>query len=285
MQKTQYGFVPVATSEAGACLTPANWQEVGVQVLAYSLEALLLKPGYSLLMQLTDFKQYLGWTGRLVLNASQLKVNKEGLIKLKSPFDGSKVSFTVLELFALISHLKPDVVLLPPKSLQFCPEFWQNWPSETMVCMPADTPALDSLEGNFGLYFSVENQTINDDLIKKISTFSQIPRYVCGEVNLALLDRLIELGVDYIETDLPMRSAMLGEVYNLTGVINVLEPAMQHQFETIDLDCECPTCFSGFSRAYLHHLLQNTPLLCQRFLMQHNAYWAKTLHIQKTIEL
>ena len=45
------------------------------------------------------------------------------------------------------------------------------------------------------------------------------------------------------------------------------------QFETIDPECTCPTCSQQFTKAYLHHLLQQTPLLCHRLLIQHNVFW------------
>ena len=56
-------FIPVLTSEAGLCLTAANWQEVKVNSIAYYLDDLLLKPGYALLKKIPDLSRYLAWGG------------------------------------------------------------------------------------------------------------------------------------------------------------------------------------------------------------------------------
>jgi len=45
-------FIPKATSEAGLCLTAANWQEVGINLITYYLDSLLIKPGYDLLQNI-----------------------------------------------------------------------------------------------------------------------------------------------------------------------------------------------------------------------------------------
>ena len=59
--------------------------------------------------------------------------------------------------------------------------------------------------------------------------------------------------------------------FNYNGQkINILDTIYSEDFTSLAAGCVCPTCQQGFTKAYLHHLLQNTPLLAQRFLIAHN---------------
>ena len=75
-----------------------------------------------------------------------------------------------------------------------------------------------------------------------------------------------------IETDEPGQDALQGIVYETVNKINLADSTYSMDFKLIDNDCECPTCAQNFTRAYLHHLYHHTPLLCQRFLIQHNVF-------------
>ncbi len=72
-------------------------------------------------------------------------------------------------------------------------------------------------------------------------------------------------------SDQPAADAIKGELYSQAGNIQILDPQYRQQFIPIDANCACPTCHKGYTRAYLHHLLQQTPLLAQRLLVMHNV--------------
>lgn len=77
----------------------------------------------------------------------------------------------------------------------------------------------------------------------------------------------------FIESNQPAEDACSGILYTREGNINIENSDMALQFSPIDADCSCPTCKQNLTRAYLHHLLANTPLLAQRFLIMHNVHW------------
>lgn len=89
-------------------------------------------------------------------------------------------------------------------------------------------------------------------------------------------DRLVDITIlqdtPYGESDKPANDACSGIVYSADGAIDLREKRYAMQFECIDEQCQCPTCRQRLTRAYLHHLLEHTPLLCHRFLIQHNVY-------------
>lgn len=76
----------------------------------------------------------------------------------------------------------------------------------------------------------------------------------------------------WIESDTPAANGMKGRIYTSSGVIDITDSSHALQFFPLDDACACPTCQTGFTRAYLHHLLAQTPLLCQRYLIQHNVW-------------
>lgn len=88
----------------------------------------------------------------------------------------------------------------------------------------------------------------------------------------ALQDHIHYAGIDYVESNQPALDGYHGIVYEKSNSFSVQDETQRLQFEVIDCACGCPTCRQGFTRAYLHHLFQHTPLLCQRLLIQHNSY-------------
>lgn len=214
-------FIPILSGQAGNCLTLANWQEAGVQTIAYYLDELLVKPGLSLLSQLTDIKDYIAWSGHIVLNGTALISKKEEIYTIRSPYDGSVITISIEALLALVVKLKPDKVILP------------------LDTHHVHFPKLDK-------------------------------PYKTGDVELKDLIPLLKNGYD-VQTNRPSWDGINGLFYTHDGIMNVLSPEMMNHHESLDKDCTCNTCKENLTRAYLHHLLQHTPLLAQRYLVQHNV--------------
>jgi queuine tRNA-ribosyltransferase len=270
---TTQNFIPNGTSTAGLCLTAANWQEVMVGSIAYYLDSLFVKPGYALVKQIPDLARYLGCSGDLILNASRLWVNKEGIFTLRSPFDGSELKITYFQLIEIIQHIKPVALILPKKIVQEFPEIWDNWNDEITPFIASDDLLKQELSRVHGVYLSLENLNAKDTFLDQVKKWSHLPRYVTGFIGLDLMEQLKNEGIEWIESDEPAAAAMQGIVFSRKGLVNLTDSQEQMQFETIDPECACPTCSQLLTKAYLHHLFLHTPLLCQRFLIQHNVYY------------
>jgi queuine tRNA-ribosyltransferase len=266
MLATTQNYIPVGTTEAGLCLTAENWREAKVSTLSFSLEFLLYKPGIALLKKIPSLSKYLGWPGVIILNASSLKANREGTYLLKSPFDGSKTKVTAVELLELIQHLNPDAVILPKKILQDCPQIWAILSESIMPFFDAEELSQHQLTQEHGVYFN----EVNDSLLAQ---WAHVPRYVVGDFNAESILHLCSQGVEFIETDEPVKAGFQGKAYSQQGEIDLTSQATEMQFEIIDAACTCPVCAQKFTKAYFHHLIEHTPLLCQRFLIQHNVFW------------
>lgn len=277
MLTTKQTFIPLLTTNAGLCLTLANWQEVEVSTASYSLEHLLYKPGLELLKKIENPKAYLACPGDMVLNATSLMANREGYFILKSPYDGSKIKCFLMDVIELIHHLKPNAVILPKNILEDVPEIWTHWHDSIMPFLHPEDLKNQPIEKDYGVYFNAVDQVDWNQL----EQWAHKPRYLMGQFEPELIHSLSTKGIEWVETDEPAQAALQGLVYTQTGSINLANSETSLQFEPIEEHCACPTCAQGFTKAYLHHLFHHTPLLCQRLLIQHNLYC--TIHVDSLL--
>lgn len=265
-------FIPVLTSEAGSCLTLTNWTEVGIDTVSYHIDSLLMKPGATFLKKLQDLKSYTGWQNTVVLNTSLPSANRDAIYTIRSRFDGSLIRISSDELSSLIIQLQPDIIILPPGFVAHH-RAWQSLPPKVMPFIPANECPSTLIERNFGVYFWYNKESSFSALLHQVEQQADKPVYVAGELDSSQLAELSQRGVLYIESDKPAMDAVIGQVYSEDNIVSLLSSEMAHQHVPIDANCQCPTCKQQLTRAYLHHLLEHTPLLCQRFLIQHNVYY------------
>ncbi|MDP3561026.1 MAG: queuine tRNA-ribosyltransferase [Legionellaceae bacterium] len=269
-------IVPSLSTLAGSCLTGLNWQEVGVEVVAYSLSALLMKPGIDLLNNIPNLASYVGWQKTLVLNATAFTLNAQGLYCLRSIYDGSRYQYSAHELLTLIVKLSPQYVILPKGMGQHSTFISTLFPETITPFFPIEEYPSIQAQSSYGLYFNYSNETA-ETFLECISEHQDRLRYVVGYVPLETLQHLSTSGVDLIESNRPAQDALDGFIYHPEQSFFIMDEAQRMTFDVIDVGCACPVCNQKLTRAYLHHLYQQTPLLCQRLLIQHNVFY--TCHL------
>ncbi len=113
------------------------------------------------------------------------------------------------------------------------------------------------------------------------------PRYLMGVGQPEQILAAVKYGVDMFDCVLPTRNARHGQVYLHTAAplvpsdlstVNYQRVHLTIKEFTIDqrpLDpyCHCPTCTSGYSRAYLRHLFRVGEPLGQYLATVHNVYF------------
>lgn len=266
-------WVPVLTSESGLCLTASNWQEAKINKAVYYLDALLLKPGLSVLKTLPNLANYVNWPGELIINASRLKGNKLGEITLKSSYDGSRVTIEYQQVIDLVNHLKPKAIILPDDILKHYPQVGDVLDSSIIAYF--NSKNLPSTSLKHGIYFQVENNFT--EILEQLEKHKDLSCYVQGALNLSQLKNLARLGVPYIESELPSDKGLNALVYADDEVLDLKDTSHALSFTELSKQCRCSTCSAKLTRAYLHHLYAHTPLLAQRFLIQHNAYYVQNV--------
>jgi queuine tRNA-ribosyltransferase len=100
------------------------------------------------------------------------------------------------------------------------------------------------------------------------------PRYLMGVGKPADLVGAVKRGVDMFDCVLPTRSGRTAQAFTRQGTLNLRNARHADDPAPLDAECGCPAC-TGFSRAYLHHLVKAGEILASMLLTTHNlTYYA-----------
>lgn len=235
-------FIPVATSWAGRTLTWKNWGDCGVRTLTFELDALLIKPGTDILNNFPSLQHYTGWSGKHVLNANSSGKHSNGFLQVKSNFDGTVLKIPYDALCELIVHLGPDDVIIP------------LWLEEAWFAHQRTKKIV--------AWFTEQKTVFQSSRDKSM-------RYV---IEPEMEKEPFSASVVLFESDKPAQDATDGQIYTHDGILNLYSSIYELAMMPLCKNCACQVCKSGLTRAYLHHLIQHTPLLAQRYLIIHNVY-------------
>lgn len=103
------------------------------------------------------------------------------------------------------------------------------------------------------------------------------PRYLMGVGNPTTLVRGVACGVDMFDCVLPTRTARMGTAFSNEGRLNLKNARFGHEHRPIDEGCTCPACASGFTRAYIHHLVRQREMTGAILLSLHNISYLHNL--------
>lgn len=95
------------------------------------------------------------------------------------------------------------------------------------------------------------------------------PRYFMGIGDPDGILDVIERGIDMFDCVLPTRLGRTGTALTSAGRLNLRNAGFARDERPLDERCGCPAC-SGFSRAYIRHLVNQQELLGLRLLSLHN---------------
>ena len=99
------------------------------------------------------------------------------------------------------------------------------------------------------------------------------PRYLMGVGNPTTLVRGVACGIDMFDCVLPTRTARMGTAFSSEGRMNLKNARYAHDDGPIDVQCTCPVCTGGYTRAYLNHLVRQKEMLGGILLSMHNIYY------------
>jgi len=99
---------------------------------------------------------------------------------------------------------------------------------------------------------------------------SEKPRYFMGIGDPAGILQVIALGVDMFDCVLPTRLARHGAALTQEGRLNLKNSRYRRDLGPLDPGCTCEAC-TGYSRAYLAHLVRENELLGHRLVTLHNV--------------
>jgi queuine tRNA-ribosyltransferase len=100
------------------------------------------------------------------------------------------------------------------------------------------------------------------------------PRYLMGVGKPDDLVGAVRRGIDLFDCVLPTRSGRTAQAFTRRGTVNLRNARHAADPRPLDADCACTTC-TGYSRAYLHHLVRAGEILAPMLLTAHNLrYYA-----------
>ncbi|MDB5702252.1 MAG: tRNA guanosine(34) transglycosylase Tgt [Sphingomonadales bacterium] len=102
------------------------------------------------------------------------------------------------------------------------------------------------------------------------------PRYLMGVGKPDDIVGAVERGVDMFDCVLPTRSGRNGQAFTWDGPVNIRNAGHAENQSPLSADCACPTC-TGWSRAYLHHLVKSGEMLGAMLMTGHNLWFYQQL--------
>lgn len=253
MNKNNY-IEPVFEDNVSSCLTNQDLLSAGVTNISLNLRNLLIRPGKDFLKTIPSFRNFFAWQNAVILNCASLEPNTQNTFNLVSEVDGSKFKFSVDEILELIDTFDVDMVIYPQSYFN-----GKAKPKKELKL------------------FIQKNTDKDADVLNFIQQNADLSMYIVGYFSLNLLVKFRQYSSLFIENYKPARDGYNGVFYRDMQDNSILESRRELDFSLLDNNCNCYTCSSGYTCAYLHHLLQNTPLLAQRLLILHNVFYINHL--------
>jgi len=102
------------------------------------------------------------------------------------------------------------------------------------------------------------------------------PRYFMGLGDAEGILEVVARGIDMFDCVLPTRTARTGSALTARGRLNLRNARFARDPRPLEDGCGCPAC-TGFSRAFVRHLVNQQELLGLRLLSLHNLWFTLRL--------
>jgi queuine tRNA-ribosyltransferase len=102
------------------------------------------------------------------------------------------------------------------------------------------------------------------------------PRYLMGVGKPDDIVGAVQRGIDMMDCVLPSRSGRTGQAWTSMGAINLKNARHRDDPRPLEEGCTCPAC-TGYSRAYLHHVVKADEIIGSMLLTWHNLHYYQQL--------
>jgi queuine tRNA-ribosyltransferase len=239
----------------------------------------------------------------------KMKLMEEG-VKFRSPYDGSKHMFTPEGVLDIQCNLWSDIMMVldvcspadaDKKTIEQHMHMTHRRAKRAFDCLK---PKYDDVRGvlfpivQWGTHLDLRKQSVDflsqyawdgiavggvsvgesKELIREVVAFtasklpSDKPRYLMGVGTPEDITHAIEQWFDMFDCVLPTRLGRHGQAFSADGNIKITNAKYIKDFTPLTTDCGCYTC-KNFTKAYLHHLLQEKEMLWGILLSLHNIVY------------
>jgi queuine tRNA-ribosyltransferase len=310
-------FMPVGTQATVKSLTPAQLDDIGVQIILSNTYHLYLRPGADVVQELGGLHYFMNWQKPILTDSGGFQVFSLGNLRqisddgvvFKSHIDGSTHRFTPESAIAIQEKLGADIIM----AFDECPEPNDRKYNEQALarthqwaerCLQAKTRTDQALFGivQGGIFLDLRIQSA------EFLTSLNFPGYAIGGLSVGESKEdmlaVIEVVTTIMPEDKPRYLMGVGTPYDLIESIRrgidmfdcVLPTrlARHHAAQTLHgrinlakaeftrdhspIDPECG-CYTCayFSRAYLRHLIIAKEMLASTLISIHNIFTLTSL--------
>lgn len=310
-------FAPVGTQATVKALRPSDLRELGASLVLSNTYHLYLRPGDELIRDLGGLHRFMGWDGPILTDSGGFqvfslsdtrKIDDNG-VTFQSHLDGSYHRFTPEKSIAIQENLGADVIMAfdecpPPTDYEYVKQSLNRthlWAERCVRAKTRDDQALfgivqggifpdlreESARFLMGLDlpgYAIGGLAVGETKAEMAATLDVLnpvlprnkPRYLMGVGAPEDVVNGVLRGVDIFDCVLPTRLARNGAALVKGGRINLRNAQFKTDPAPLDESCTCAAC-SGFSRAYLRHLVQANEILGHILLTTHNIHFLLAL--------
>ena len=309
-------FMPVGTRGAVRTLSPADLEELGVEVLLANTYHLMLRPGADVVAGLGGLHGLMAWDRHVLTDSGGYQVfslapsvDDDG-VTFRSTYDGAAHRLTPEGAVAVQERLGADVQMAldvcpplpsPPEVLRVAVERTAAWAARARRAHRREGQALFGIVqggvdadlraesarrtveigfdgyGIGGLSVGESRAAMLDALDACVEELPRDrPRYLMGVGDPVGLAEAVARGVDLFDCVLPTRLARHGTVLTSDGRLALRGAACRDDGGPLDPRCPCPVC-GRWSRAYLRHLHMVGDPAAARLVTMHNLSWILAL--------
>jgi queuine tRNA-ribosyltransferase len=306
-------FAPVGTRATVKAMRPSDLRDLGAALILSNTYHLYLRPGDELICDLGGLHTFMSWDGPILTDSGGFqvfslsgarKIDEDG-VTFQSHLDGSLHRFTPEKSIAVQENLGADIIMMfdecpPPDDYDYVKQSLARthaWAARCLQAKRRDDQALFGIVQG-GIFpdlreqsarfltgldlpgYAIGGMAVGETKAQMLSALDVVhpllpidkPRYLMGVGEPDDLVRGVLRGIDMFDCVLPTRLARHGSALVPGGRLNLRNAQFERDERPLNAACRCYTC-TGFSRAYLRHLVQTNEILGHILLSTHNLFF------------
>lgn len=303
-------FAPVGTAATVKAVPPRDLEALGVSIILSNTYHLFLRPGDELILDMGGLHEFMRWQGPIltdsggfqIFSLAQINAIDDEGVTFRSHIDGSRKRLDPRESMRIQQNLGADIIMAfdqcpPPRDraeVETALQRTHRWLDECRQAHPDD-----EAQALFGIVqggifpdlrkrsaevvtsldlkgYAIGGLAVGESKAEMYETLDHTipclpadrPRYLMGVGEPDDLVEGIMRGVDIFDCVIPTRLARHAAAFTHSGRVNLRNA--RYKRDESPIDPRLDNYASGFSRAYLRHLVVAKELLAHYLISLHN---------------
>ena len=299
--------MPVGTQASVKGVSPDELRGLGAGIILSNTYHLFLRPGMELVREAGGLHRFMHWDGAILTDSGGFqvfslgdlrKISEEG-VAFRSHIDGSKKFLSPEVSMQVQKCLGSDIVMAFDECIPYPADYdyakastarTQRWlvRCKEEMANAAGQGLFGIVQG--GMYRDLRAQhaigglSVGEPhaLMEEILSYTaellpaDKPRYLMGVGTPDYLLTGVRHGIDMFDCVFPTRVARNGMAMTWTGRLVMKNAEHTHAHTVLEEGCGCYACRSGYTRAYIRHLVRAQEIFGLRLLSLHNLYFLQS---------